>query len=212
MQSLTAAQKKLAKRSGDAEAADQERDEDEEKAPPKPAGETKYVIGIDLGTTYSCVGVWKDGGVQILANEDGERTLPSWITVTEEGVFTGNQARALALRYPQYTLYDVKRFIGQRFSDSGVQKVGRRLSARGAHSRAHRPPLPPDAGHQELRVQGGARTGRQADGGVAGGAGQDQAFRARGAQLVRAGAPQARCRELPQAARHRRRHHRARVF
>lgn len=82
-----------------------------------------HVIGIDLGTTYSCVGVWKDDGVTILETENGERTIPSYVAFTDSGErLTGMAAKSQATRNPRNTIYDIKRIIGQRWTDSGVQQ------------------------------------------------------------------------------------------
>lgn len=81
-----------------------------------------HVIGIDLGTTYSCVGVWKEDGVEILETEDGCRTIPSYVAFTESGErLTGQAAKSQATRNPKNTLYDIKRIIGQRWTDNGVE-------------------------------------------------------------------------------------------
>mmetsp|Transcript_10846 Transcript_10846/g.19315 ORF Transcript_10846/g.19315 Transcript_10846/m.19315 type:complete len:702 (-) Transcript_10846:610-2715(-) len=77
------------------------------------------VIGIDLGTTFSCVAVWKDGRVQVLPNSVGERTTPSYAAFSEEGErLIGQPAKAQAARNPSRTMYNVKRIIGQTFNES----------------------------------------------------------------------------------------------
>jgi len=79
------------------------------------------VIGIDLGTTYSCVGVWKGKGVVMIPNERGAITSPSWVCFSDTGKrFAGQAAKNMAPRYPTNTIYDVKRIIGQRMEDEGV--------------------------------------------------------------------------------------------
>jgi molecular chaperone DnaK (HSP70) len=95
-------------------------DADDKEGPP-PGG---YVIGIDLGTTYSCVGVWKGDGVVILENNDGQKTIPSYVCFDPASGerYTGHAAKNQSTRFPTNTLYDVKRIIGQRYTDMGVEQ------------------------------------------------------------------------------------------
>ncbi len=81
------------------------------------APEDRYVVGIDLGTTYSCVSVWKDGEAQVLANSEGDRTTPSWVAFTDDGRLVGDAAKRQAAQNTKRTLFNVKRIIGRQFAE-----------------------------------------------------------------------------------------------
>lgn len=79
------------------------------------------IIGIDLGTTYSVVAIWKNGRVDIIANDQGNRITPSYVAFTENERLIGEAAKNQAALNPENTVFDVKRLIGRNFNDKEVQ-------------------------------------------------------------------------------------------
>ena len=82
---------------------------------------SKTVIGIDLGTTYSCVGVWQNDRVEIIASDTGNRTVPSMVTFTDTERIIGDAAKSAAAAFPRSTVFDAKRMIGREFKDPHLQ-------------------------------------------------------------------------------------------
>lgn len=84
--------------------------------------EGELIIGIDLGTTHSCVGVWRKRSLEIIPDELGRRTIPSMVSFTSRTTYIGHEAYKQTRLNPEHTYYDSKRLIGRRFDDPEVKK------------------------------------------------------------------------------------------
>ena len=82
----------------------------------------EYSVGIDLGTTCSCVGIWRHGHVEIISNDQGYRTTPSYVAFTDSIRLLGEAAKSQVTMNPCNTVFDTKRLIGRKYTDASVQK------------------------------------------------------------------------------------------
>ena len=85
--------------------------------------EDGYALGLDLGTTYSCIGVYRNGGVEIIPNRNGDRTTPSIVTILNQNkILKGEETLEYLVKDYDSSIYAIKRFIGRDFNDSNVKK------------------------------------------------------------------------------------------
>ena len=103
--------------------------------------ETDTVIGIDLGTTNSCVAVMRDGHIEIIANGQGNRTTPSWVAFADGERLIGDSAKNQVNSNLENTIYDVKRLIGRKYTDPEVQKELPNLSYKVVNGKNNAPEI-----------------------------------------------------------------------
>jgi len=89
---------------------------------------SKYAIGIDLGTTNSCVAIYRDKRVEVIANDQGNRTTPSFVSFTLEERLIGDPAKTLAASNAKNTVYDAKRLIGRNYDDEHMKEEMKHFS------------------------------------------------------------------------------------
>ena len=83
---------------------------------------SRTAIGIDLGTTYSCVAVFQNGSVEIIANDQGNRITPSYVSFQDDERLIGDASKNASTKNPTQTVYEIKRMIGRDFEDPILQK------------------------------------------------------------------------------------------
>ena len=83
----------------------------------------KRAIGIDLGTTFSCVGLWESGKIVIIPNQQGKYITPSIVSFLGDRRFVGEEAKARIIKNNQNTIYSSKRLIGKKYDDPNVKKM-----------------------------------------------------------------------------------------
>ena len=89
--------------------------------------EEEYAIGLDLGTTFSCIGVYRNGGVEIIPNRNGEKTTPSIVIINDSNILVGEETTEFLVKYYDSCIYEIKRLIGRKFSDKELQKEIKKL-------------------------------------------------------------------------------------
>eukprot|EP00756_Hemistasia_phaeocysticola_P013318 Hpha_TRINITY_DN15269_c0_g3::TRINITY_DN15269_c0_g3_i1::g.66906::m.66906/K03283/HSPA1s; heat shock 70kDa protein 1/2/6/8 len=117
---LAALEQRLAQETSKRQEAEK-RAKDAEAAVPVEEGVYNGAVGIDLGTTYSCVGVWQHERVEILPNDQGNRTTPSYVAFSDAERLIGDAAKNQAAMNPSNTVFDAKRLIGRGIKDTSVQ-------------------------------------------------------------------------------------------
>ena len=97
--------------------------------------EDEYAIGLDLGTTFSCIGVYRNGGVEIIPNRNGEKITPSIVIFTNDsGILVGEDTTDFLVKNYESCIYEIKRLIGRQFSYSKFQEEKQKLPFKIVHS------------------------------------------------------------------------------
>ena len=97
--------------------------------------EEEYAIGLDLGTTFSCIGVYRNGGVEIIPNKNGEKITPSIVIITEDSnILVGEETTEFLVQNYDSCIYEIKRLIGRKFSDDEVKKEIKKLPYKIVHA------------------------------------------------------------------------------
>ena len=90
--------------------------------------EDEYAIGLDLGTTFSCIGVYRNGGVEIIPNRNGEKTTPSIVIITKDSnILVGEETSGFLVKNYDSCIYEIKRLIGREFKDDKFQEEIKKL-------------------------------------------------------------------------------------
>jgi heat shock 70kDa protein 1/2/6/8 len=110
-------------------------------------------IGIDLGTTTSCVGVWENDRVEIIANDQGNRTTPSYVAFAGEERLIGDAAKTQAAGNPQNTVYEAKRLIGRRWEEPSVQRDIKQFSYKVVKGQENKPEIEVDFKGETKRMR-----------------------------------------------------------
>jgi L1 cell adhesion molecule like protein len=110
-------------------------------------------IGIDLGTTYSCVGVFQNDKIEIIANDQGNRTTASYVAFTENDRLIGDSAKNQSAMNPENTIFDAKRLIGRKFSENAVKEDIAHFPFKVTGDKDDKPLITVHKGDEELKLQ-----------------------------------------------------------